>query len=164
MADWKYEFLAHKSPAGLVYSSPAYFDRVIGTLGDGEEVRVTVAKPQDKRSLQANRALWGSTYDQVLDGLKEKQKEARERAVEDAIDQIAPFDGIDLDDRNSKEWIHEGYLQAFSGTVINPITGLAVARERSSTMTVARFSEFMEFIARRAAEQHGIVITLPGER
>lgn len=160
MREWSYEFAVVKAKEGLVIKSQAYFDRVVSTLGDGEEGTLTLAKRKDKRSLQANRALWGPIYDQFLDGLRQQQ---REQAVSDAIDAIAPHEGIDLGDRNAKDWIHEGFLQAFSGTVINPITGLAVAKERSSTMTSARFSEFMEFIARHAATEHGIVITLPGE-
>ena len=38
---WSYEFAAVKTLTGLVFSSRAYFDRAISTLGDGEEVIVT---------------------------------------------------------------------------------------------------------------------------
>lgn len=144
MGAWSYEFGAVKGHDGLVYSSPAYFDRVISTLGDGEVVTVTVAKPVDKRSLAQNRALWGPIYDQLMLGLSREH-------------------GIDAGDEHSKELMHEGLLQKFSGTVVDPVTGCTVAKERSSTMSTTRFGEFMEFIARYAAEEHGVVVTLPGE-
>lgn len=144
MADWRYEFAAVKSKDGLVFTSRPYFDRAISTLGDGEEVIVTVAKRQDKRSVQANRALWGPLYDSLING-------------------IAQQGGIDAGDMQSKDLIHEGLLQRFGGTMIEPVTKQEVAKERSSSMTVARFSEFMEFVARFAAEEYGVVINLPGE-
>lgn len=145
MGTWAYEFAAVKAKDGLVFKSRSYFDRAISTLGDGEEVIVTVAKPVDKRSLQANRALWGPIYDQVING-------------------ICEHEGIARGDTYSKELMHEGLLQAFSGTVIDPVTKREVAKERSSTMTNARFSEFMEFVAVYAAEHFNVVVTLPGER
>lgn len=144
MADWRYEFRAVKAPVGLVFTSRGYFDRVVSTLGNGEEIVVTLEKPQDKRSSQANRGLWGPVYDQLIAGLAQAQ-------------------GIEQGDGLSKDLMHEGLLQKFSGTVVDPVTHCTVAKERSSSMTVARFGEFMEFVARFAAEEYGIVITLPGE-
>lgn len=144
MSGWSYEFAAVKAPTGLLVRSRSYFDRAISTLGDGEEVVLTVAKPVNKRSLQQNRALWGPIYDQLIAGLMQAE-------------------GIDLGDKNAKEYMHEGLLQQFSGTVIDPVTKREVAKERSSTMTVQRFGEFIEFIARFAADEYGIVVTLPGE-
>ncbi len=143
-ADWRYEFSAVKSDKGLVFASRPYFDRVVSTLGDGEEVVVTVAKPQNKRSIQANRALWGPMYDSLMDG-------------------IAAEVGIDRGDKKAKELMHEGLLERFAGTVLEPVTKREVAKERSSSMTVARFSEFMEFVARFAADEYGVVVALPGE-
>ena len=142
--EWRYEFSAVKGPKGLTFTSRAYFDRAISTLGDGEEVVVTVAKKVDKRSLAQNRGLWGPIYDQVIAGL---EKEI----------------GYDAHDKAGKEHMHEGLLQLFGGTVIDPVTKREVAKERSSTMTTQRFGEFVEWIARWAATEHGIVVTLPGE-
>lgn len=51
----------------------------------------------------------------------------------------------------------------FGGTVIDPVTKREVAKERSSTMSTARFAEFLKWIARYAAEEHGVVVTLPGD-
>lgn len=141
---WSYTFGAVKTQDGLVYRSPAYFDRAISTLGDGEEVTVTISKKQDKRSLAQNRALWGPIYDQLVSGLAQET-------------------GIDAHDGVSKEHMHEGLLQLFSGTTIDPVTKREVAKERSSAMTTVRFGEFIEWIARYAATEHGVVVTLPGE-
>lgn len=141
---WSYQFAAVKSGGDLHYKSPAYFERAISTLGDGEEVTVTVSKPQDKRSLRQNRFLWGPLYDQLLVGIAE--------AV-----------GYDKHDKAGKEQMHEGLLMLFGGTVIDPITKREVAKERSSAMTTTRFAEFVDWIARYAAEEHGVVVTLPGE-
>jgi hypothetical protein len=143
--EWSYEFSAVKAASGLVIKARSYFDRVIATLGDGEPVIVTVAKPVDRRSLQQNRALWGPIYDQIIHGICQKQ-------------------GIARGDELSKYWLHEGLLQKFGGTVKDPITGCEVAKERSSTMSASRFCEFMEWIAMYAAEEHQVVVTLPGEQ
>lgn len=145
MESWRYEFLTTKAAHGLVFASRSYYERVVSTIGDGEPVIVTLSKPQDKRSLQQNKALWGPIYDQLIDGICRNQ-------------------GIALGDRKSKELMHEGLLQAFGGTVIDPVTKREVTKERSSDMTVERFGEFMEFIAVYAAQEHNVIITLPGER
>jgi hypothetical protein len=144
MRSWAYSFAAVKGEQGLVFLSRALFDRAISTLANGEELTVTVAKRQDKRSLAQNRALFGPIYDQFIAGIAE--------AV-----------GYDAHDKSGKEQLHEGLLQLFGGTVVDPITKREVAKERSSTMTTARFAEFMEWIGRYAAQEHGVVITMPGE-
>lgn len=142
---WKYAFVAAKTSRGIVFQARNYYERVISTLGDGEELTVTVEKKTDKRTVQMNRALWGPIYDQLIAGIAESV-------------------GYEPHDKAGKEQLHEGLLALFGGTVIDPITKREVAKERSSTMTIARFGEFMEWIARWAAEEHGVVITLPGER
>jgi len=141
---WRYEFAAVKTERGLKFTSRKFFDRAISTLGTGEMLRVIVERPQDTRSSQQNKGLWGPIYDQLLAGVAEEI-------------------GYDAHDKAGKELMHEGLLQLFSGTTVDPVTKREVAKERSSTMTAARFREFTEWIARWAAEQHGVVITLPGE-
>lgn len=141
---WSYDFAAVKAPAGLVFTSRGYFDRVIATLGDGEEVTVRVSKRLDTRSVQQNRMLWGPIYEQLIAG-------------------IALNTGVDHHDALSKEYMHEGLLMLFSGTVIDPVTKQPVAKERSSQMSTQRFSEYVEWLARYAAEEHGVVVTLPGD-
>ncbi len=157
---WHYEFAAVKSRKGLKLKSKAFYDRVISTLPEGEEVVITVAKPTNKRSVQQNRFLWGPLYNDLIAGLKNKRDIERYEAIGAAM---ADDQGIDAGDVPSKEHMHEGLLQLFSGTVKDALTGREVARERSSTMSVARFAEFVEFIARYAATEHQIVVTLPGE-
>jgi len=71
---------------------------------------------------------------------------------------ICEQEGIDAADELSKEWMHEGFLERFAGTVVDRVTGCTVTKERSSTMSTSRFCEFMEFIARDVAETRGIVI------
>ncbi len=144
-SDWRYEFAAVKADGQLLIKSQGYYDRVLSTVGDGEPLILTLSKPVDRRSGQMNRALWGPIYDQIIAGLCENE-------------------GIELGDRTAKELMHEGLLQRFSGTVIDPVTKCEVAKERSSTMTIKRFGEFMEWIASYAAQEHGIVVTLPGEQ
>lgn len=153
--EWSYDFAAVKSPQGLVFTSRDFFDRAISTLGDGEEVTVKVSKRVDKRSLQQNRALWGPIYDQLIQGVRDK--------LDATFEAIAEQTGVDKHDRIGKEHMHEGLLQLFSGTVIDPVTHREVAKERSSTMSTTRFAEFIEWIARYAADEHGVVVTLPGE-
>lgn len=144
MREWAYEFAAVKTRDGLIYRSPAFYDRAISTLGDGEEVTVKMSKRIDKRSLRQNRFLWGPLYDQLLAGIAEQV-------------------GYDKHDAIGKEHLHEGLLQLFSGTVVDPVTKREVAKERSSAMSTTRFAEFVDWIARYAADEHGVVVTLPGE-
>jgi hypothetical protein len=144
MVTWCYQFAAVKDRTGLVFTSPQYFERALSTLGDGELLTVTIEKKADKRSIAQNRMLWGPVYDQLIAGIAESV-------------------GYDKHDKVGKEQMHEGLLMLFGGTVTDPVTKREVAKERSSTMTTARFSEFVEWIARYAADEHGVVVTLPGE-
>lgn len=144
MAVFAYEFAAVKTPAGLVFQCRSEFDRVVSVLGDGEQVWIRLSKEHGRRTIQQNRALWGRIYDQLLAGIAESV-------------------GYDAHDKAGKEHMHEGLLMLFGGTVVDPVTKREVARERSSTMTVQRFGEFLEWIARYAASEHGVVVTLPGE-
>jgi hypothetical protein len=144
MASWSYEFAAVKAPTGLVFTSRPYFDRVISTLGDGEEVIVTVAKPVDKRSLAQNRALWGPIYDAVLD------------AVADEV-------GYDRHDKAGKQHLHTGLCLRYGGTVVDPISKLEVQRFHTSKATVKEMSDFIEWIARFMVDEYGVAIALPGE-
>jgi hypothetical protein len=71
--------------------------------------------------------------------------------------------GYDKHDKAGKEQLHEGLLCLFGGTVIEPVTKREVAKVRSSKMSKQEFSEYVEWIARWAATEHGVVIVLPGE-
>jgi hypothetical protein len=141
--DWCYQFAAVKDASGLVFLSRAFFDRAISTLGDGEEVIVTVAKKQDKRSLAQNRAIWGPIYDQLIEGL---------------ADDV----GYDRHDRDGKDKLHEGLCLQYAGTVKDPITGLDVRKFHTSKATKSEMADYIEWVARFAAER-GVVVTLPRE-
>jgi hypothetical protein len=157
---WFHEFSAVKDADGLVVQGRDFYERAIAELGDGEQVVLTLSKPSEKRSSRQNRFLWGPLYDELIQGLKNKRDIDRYDAIGAAM---ADDQGIDAGDVPSKEQMHEGLLQLFAGTVIDPLTKREVAKERSSTMSTARFTEFVEFIARYAATEHQIVVTLPGE-
>ncbi len=144
MKTWRFEFSAIKAKHGLMFASRTYFNRVISTLGDGEAVTVIVEKPQDTRSLAQNRALFGPVYDQLIDGL---------------ADEV----GYDRHDKDGKDKLHEGLCIKYGGTVKDPITGLDVRKFRTSKATVSEFGAYLEWVARFAAQEHGVIVTLPGE-
>jgi hypothetical protein len=117
---------------------------VLTTVATGEEFIVTLREFEDKRSSRQNRMLWGVCYDSLLAGLSDEV-------------------GYDKHDKCGKEQLHEGLLMLFGGTVTDKATGREVAKVRSSKMTRAEFSAFVEWIARWAAQEHGVVVTLPGD-
>lgn len=141
---WSYEFSAVKGAQGLVIQGRDFYEQAIARLGDGERVMGRLTTDVEKRSAQQNRMLWGPIYDQLIAGIAEDV-------------------GYDKHDHIDKENMHEGLLMLFGGTVVDPVTKREVAKERSSSMTTARFAEFVEWIVRYAADEHGIVVTLPGE-
>ena len=142
---WVYTFSAFKNPAGVMeIPAKGYLDRVLSTLAVGEEFVVTLEEYQDKRTNRQNRALWGQVYDSLLAGL---------------ADEV----GYDKHDKFGKEQLHEGLLCLYGGTVVEPVTKREVAKVRSSKMTKSEFSDYVEWIARWAASEHGVVVELPGE-
>jgi len=145
MTRWLHTFIAVKTPDGLSFGAGRpFFDRVVSTLGDGTEVVVTLAEKQDKRTNAQNRLIWGAIYSQLLEGIGESV-------------------GYDRHDKAGKEQLHEGLLMLFGGTIVEPVTKREVAKVRSSKMTKAEFSEYVAWIARWAAQEHGVVVALPGE-
>jgi|ERR1051326_430806 hypothetical protein len=144
MRTWAYTFSAVKTATGLAFKARSYFDRVVSTLGDGEEVIVTLTKPQEKRTNAQNRLAWGATYDQLIEAL---------------ADEV----GYDRHDKDGKEKLHEALCIKYGGTVKDPLTGLAVRKFRTSKATKQQFTDYVEWICRFAAQEHGVVITLPGE-
>lgn len=142
---WTYSFMPAKTPKGLNFGSArGYFDRVVATMADGEVCNLTISEHEEKRTLAQNRLIWGTVYQQLLDGLANEL-------------------GYDRHDKCGKEQLHEGLLMLFGGTVMEKATGREVAKVRSSKMTKAEFSAYVEWIARWAATEHGVVIVLPGE-
>lgn len=143
-SDFRYEVGAVKAPKGLVITGRAYFDRIVSSLPDGQECVLTLTPKKDKRSNQQNRMIWGTFYDQLLAGLAADQYDAHERA-------------------QAKELIHEGLTALYQGYVTDEVTGVQVRKFRSSKSTKAEFTAFVEWAAKYAAENFGIVVTLPGE-
>lgn len=142
---WSYTFAPAKTEQGLSFGhARPFFDRVVSAMALGEVCDLTISEHEEKRTLAQNRMLWGTVYDQLLDG------------IGDAV-------GYDKHDKAGKEQMHEGLLCLYGGTVIEPITKREVAKVRSSKMTVAEFTAYVEWIARYAAQEHGVVIALPGE-
>lgn len=142
---WSYTFSACKNPSGdLEFAAKEYLRRVMSTLAIGEAFVVTLQEFQDKRSNRQNRMLWGVVYNSLLVGLA------------DAV-------GYDKHDTLGKDQLHQGLLCLYGGTVIEPATKREVAKVRSSKMTKREFSDYVEWIARWAAQEHGVIVELPGE-
>ena len=105
---------------------------------------VTIAKRQDKRSLAANRALWGPIYSQVIDAIAEEV-------------------GYDRHDKAGKERLHEGLCIRYGGTAIDPISKREVRKFHTSKASVQQMSDYIEWIPRFMADEYHVVIVLPGE-
>jgi hypothetical protein len=143
--DFSQTFSAAKGPKGLVIQLRPYFDRFVQSLPDGQELVLTVEPRKDKRTNKQNKTLWGVVYESL-------------------VQQVAEEVGYDRHDKAGKEQLHEGLLMLFGGVKKCPITGREVAAKRSSKMTVAEFADYIEWIARWAATEYGIVVELPSDR
>lgn len=146
MADWAYTFTAAKdAKAGLMIQGRPYFDRVVSTLAAGELVVMELKPWVEKRTNKQNRGMWGITYDSLLDGLvREGSYRADERA-------------------RMKVLIHEGLCARYKGYETCPVTKQEVRKFRTSKANKQEFSDYIKFVAQYAAEEHGVVIALPGE-
>lgn len=134
-----------KGPKGITFLSRPYFDRYVASLPDGWIGKLTLEAHQDKRTSKQNRTLWGVCYESI-------------------VQQIAEEVGYDKHDKAGKEQLHEGLLMLYGGVKQCPITKREVAAKRSSKMTVAEFADYIEWIARWAATEYGIVVELPSDR
>ena len=143
--DFSQAFSAAKGPKGLVIQARPFFDRYLQSLPDGQLLVLTVEPRKDKRTGKQNRTLWGVVYESL-------------------VQQVAEEVGYDKHDKAGKEQLHEGLLMLFGGVKKCPITGREVAAKRSSKMTVAEFADYIEWIARWAATEYGIVVELPSDR
>ena len=139
------EFAVAKGSKGMTFTSRLFYERWLQTLPDGWLGRVIFEAHREKRTTQQNRALWGVVYESL-------------RA------QLAANVGYDIHDKAGKEWLHEGLLQLYGETVVCPITKQLVAKVRSSQMTTNEFADYVEWVARWAATEYGIVVKLPSDR
>ena len=141
----RYEFRASKSEKGLVILGRPFFDRVVASLREGCEYVLTLTEHIDKRSNAQNRMVWGTVYSQIKDGLvRAGHYEPHER------DEV-------------KALIHEGLCAKYQGYVTCPVTGQQVRKFRSSKANKQEFSDYVEWVARYAATEYGVVVVLPGE-
>lgn len=138
-------FAVAKGPKGINVLYRAYFDRFVLSLPDGWVGKLTLEEHRDKRTGKQNRTLWGVVYESL-------------------VRQIAEEVGYDKHDKAGKEQLHEGLLMLYGGVKVCPITKREVAAKRSSKMTVAEFADYIEWIARWAATEYGIVVELPSDR
>lgn len=138
-------FTVAKGPKGIALTMRPYFDRYVASLPDGWLGTLTLEAHKETRTGRQNRALWGVVYESL-------------------VSQIADEVGYDKHDASGKEQMHEGLLMLYGGVKICPITKREVAAKRSSKMTVAEFADYIEWIARWAATEYGIVVELPSDR
>jgi hypothetical protein len=146
MKGWTYTFSASRTPQGLLIAARPYFDRVVAaSLGMGEVCDLTISEHVEKRSNAQNRMAWGTVYDQLLEG-------------------IGDAAGYDRHERAAaKDLIHEGLTAKYQGTVTDKVTGQEVRKFRTSKASKQEFSDYIEWVARFAATEYGVVIVLPGE-
>lgn len=145
MTELTYTFAAVKAVNGLVITGRAYFDRVIASLPEGQQFDLTLTPHKDKRTNTQNRAMWGQCYDSLLVGLA------------DAV-------GYDRHERvTAKELLHEGLCAKYQGYVTCPLTGQQVRKFRTSKATKQEFTDYLDWVARYAATEFGVVVSLPGD-
>lgn len=103
----------------------------------GKPVDVIVRQHRNKRSERQSRWHWGV-----------------------AIPVIAQELGYD---KHEHEQLHYALVAKCFGTVFDERLKQEVPKARSSQLTTAQFSEFMEWVVRYAATEWGIQIPMPGE-
>ena len=104
---------------------------------------LTVKAPKSQRSLQQNKWIWAVAYPLIA--------------------QAVGYDLDEIHDNSALETIHYALVERCFGTTWNAKMRITVPNERSSQMSTVRFSEYMEWLPRFAAQEYGIVVPLPGE-
>jgi hypothetical protein len=103
----------------------------------GQRVELTLRKERTRRSLDQNAWLWGVAYPILA----------------------AEF-GYD---RHELDALHYGLVAKCFGARRDDRLGIDVPNARSSKLTTAQFSDYMEWVIRFAAVEYGIRIPLPNE-
>lgn len=103
----------------------------------GQRVDVVVRPHREKRSDRQNRWWWGI-----------------------AVPLIAHELGYD---KHEHEELHYALVALCFGTHHDEKLNMPIPNARSSQLTTTQFSELMEWAVRWAAQEHGIVVPLPGE-
>lgn len=103
----------------------------------GKPVEVSVRRASSQRSLDQNAWVWGCAYPLLCETL-----------------------GYDMHERDD---LHYALVEKCFGSHIDPRLGVNVPNKRSSQLTTAEFSEYMEWLVRFAAQEFQCVIPLPNE-
>jgi hypothetical protein len=104
---------------------------------DGKAIEAIIRPKRHKRSLDQNAWIWGVAY---------------------------PLLGECLGyDRHEHDLLHYALLGECFGTTYDQRFGRELPRVSSSKMTTKEFSDYMEWLVRWSATEHGCVIPLPGE-
>ena len=103
----------------------------------GKAVEVVVRVHRKRRSVDQNAWLWGPAYDVLGETL-----------------------GYDVHERDQ---MHYAILAEYFGTAYDPRSGREWPARTSSGLTTKEFSDFMEWLVRWAAMEHGVVIPFPDE-
>ena len=103
----------------------------------GRAVEVTVRPPRRQRSLDQNAWIWGVAYPLLGEAL-----------------------GYD---KHEYPQLHYALLAECFGATYDQRFGLSVPRVSSSKLTTREFSDYMEWLVRWAACEHGCIIPLPNE-
>lgn len=112
----------------------------------GQEFRVRVIRQKRRRTHDQNALLWGVIYPDILDGLRE---------LAESVGELPVF--VDEDE------LHEAMKWVFLRKVyVLPGAGNIEKPPRSSQLSVAEFSEFVDKVKRWAAERN-IWVREPGE-
>jgi len=137
------QFLAFCDDAGhiSVKDRHGFLDYVTRTFA-GKGFVMDVKPVETKRSLAQNRWIWGQAYPLIAEHL-----------------------GYD---RHEHEQLHYDLLSVRFGTeaVIPKLPGALpriVPKRTSSNLTVAEFSDYMDWLVRYAATEFGVVLPLPDD-
>ena len=104
---------------------------------DGKAIEAVIRPKRNKRSIDQNAWIWGVAY---------------------------PLLGECLGyDRHEHDQLHYALLAECFGTTYDQRFGRDIPRVTSSKMTTKEFSDYMEWLVRWSASEHGCIIPLPGE-
>ena len=120
----------------LRVSEPLKFRQHLRSLA-GKPVEVVVRRKRSQRSLEQNAWAWGCAYPVLAETL-----------------------GYDRDEH---EELHYALVAKWGGTHLDEKLGVEVANKRSSQLSTAEFSDYMEWLVRFAAKEFDCVIPLPNE-
>jgi hypothetical protein len=103
----------------------------------GKRVEIVIREPRKQRSLDQNAWVWGVALPVLADAL-----------------------GYDA---HEHEILHYALLCECYGTVYDARSGRECPARTSSQLSTREFSDYMEWLVRWAATEHGVRVPLPGE-